>query len=579
MMNIPVQSKHSGLYDSVLIFLSFFKRYPFRTLIVICALAFSGVAEGMSITLFLPLIQRVIDPTMTMGGRMGSWIFKIFEGLGLNVSLSGILLFIVCGLAVKSGLFWLAMNQVGFTIARVAMDLRLDLIKAILRARWGYFVSHRAGRFATAIATEAMQASAAYQNAAAIWACLFQVTVYIVLAIIWSWKVAAAGTAAGLFFIFIMRPLIGLARETSKRQVRHMKSVTGRVVDILHGLKPVKAMAREKALLRYLAVEAEELNSAQRTQVRANTTVTAAQEPILALAMAIGLYSIVMSKLMPFSELLVQAFLFSRLFNQINQFVLSYQRLVIAESSYVSIRALTADILTSQESPDGKPAPSPLRKGVLLRNVRFAYNENYILDDVSIDIPAHQWTSLIGPSGSGKTTLSDLVAGLYTPESGTILIEDLPINEVNITDWRHRIGYVPQEMLLLHDTILANITLGETDIKAQDVEEALCKAGAWSFVKQLPDGVNTIVGERGARLSGGQRQRIALARALVRKPELLILDEASASLDPMTEAALCSTLCDLRKQTTILAISHQPAFALAADRVYRVEAGKVILER
>ena len=140
------------------------------------------------------------------------------------------------------------------------------------------------------------------------------------------------------------------------------------------------------------------------------------------------------------------------------------------------------------------------------------------------------------------------------------------------------IGYVPQENLLLHDTIARNVTLGDPELGPADIEYALRAAGAWPFVEGLPDGIRTVAGERGARFSGGQRQRIMIARALAHRPRLLILDEATASLDPATEAAVCESLAGLHGQVTILAISHQRALVEAADRVYRLEKGRVLLE-
>jgi ATP-binding cassette subfamily C protein len=139
------------------------------------------------------------------------------------------------------------------------------------------------------------------------------------------------------------------------------------------------------------------------------------------------------------------------------------------------------------------------------------------------------------------------------------------------------IGYVPQETLLLHDTVLVNITLGDKELKAVDVENALRAAGAWDFVQDMPKGMRAVVGERGHKLSGGQRQRIAIARALVHQPRLLILDEATTALDPENEVAICETLLKLNEKLTILAISHQPAILAAAERAYRLEHGKAIL--
>jgi ATP-binding cassette subfamily C protein len=137
------------------------------------------------------------------------------------------------------------------------------------------------------------------------------------------------------------------------------------------------------------------------------------------------------------------------------------------------------------------------------------------------------------------------------------------------------IGYVPQDTILLHDSILNNVTLGDKSLTSEDVETALKAAGAWDFIKEMPAGIDTTVGERGTKLSGGQRQRIAIARALVHKPQLLILDEATSALDPKTEASICQTLKALRGQLTVLAISHQSALVEVADRVFQISAGKI----
>jgi len=141
--------------------------------------------------------------------------------------------------------------------------------------------------------------------------------------------------------------------------------------------------------------------------------------------------------------------------------------------------------------------------------------------------------------------------------------------------WRQRIGYVPQETFLLHESVGVNVTLGDPEVASADVEAALKAAGAWDFVRTMHEGCDTPVGERGARLSGGQRQRIAIARALIDQPQLLILDEATASLDPTSEAEVCDTVRRLRGAVTILAVSHQVALLDVADKVYRIEDGTI----
>jgi ATP-binding cassette subfamily C protein len=211
-----------------------------------------------------------------------------------------------------------------------------------------------------------------------------------------------------------------------------------------------------------------------------------------------------------------------------------------------------------------------------MNSVSFAYAGRAVLNNVSIELPAGSFSALLGPSGSGKTTFADLLTGLLRPQRGDIWMDGVPLAQIDIRSWRGMIGYVPQENLLLHDTILKNITLGEETISASEVETALRAAGAWAFVAQMPKGVHSVVGERGSMISGGQRQRIAIARALVKRPKLLILDEATTALDPKTEKEICTTLQQLKGQITILAISHQTTVVECADWAYRLKDGELI---
>jgi ATP-binding cassette subfamily C protein len=175
----------------------------------------------------------------------------------------------------------------------------------------------------------------------------------------------------------------------------------------------------------------------------------------------------------------------------------------------------------------------------------------------------------------GKTTLIDLVLGLHRPQGGRILIDGADLAEVDLQAWREQVGYVPQELILFHDTVFENLTLGDPAYGPDDVAEALRLAGADRFVEGLPEGIQTVVGNKGARLSGGQRQRVALARALIRKPRLLVLDEVTSALDPESELAICRNIEALRARTTVLAVTHRPAFLNIATRVFELGEGGV----
>jgi ATP-binding cassette subfamily C protein len=279
---------------------------------------------------------------------------------------------------------------------------------------------------------------------------------------------------------------------------------------------------------------------------------------------------------MPFEMVLVLVVVLGRMLGQLGKVQKQYQKVAIGESAFWSMKASIREAQQVEEHL-GTGARPTLERGILLDAVSFSYDQHQVFDNVSLEIPAGKLTALIGPSGSGKTTVVDLVIGLLRPQSGAVRIDDQALSELDVKAWRHMVGYVPQENLLLHDSILHNVTLGDPELSDADAVQALQSAGAWEFIEPMPQGIHSTVGERGGMLSGGQRQRIMIARALVHKPRLLILDEATSALDPANEAAIGQTMQNLRGGLTILAVSHQTALVNAADRVYRLEKGRVEL--
>jgi ATP-binding cassette subfamily C protein len=250
----------------------------------------------------------------------------------------------------------------------------------------------------------------------------------------------------------------------------------------------------------------------------------------------------------------------------------------ILESGYWSLKDTIQKAEAHREIALGSQ-PAAFANMIRLDQVCFSYADQQILSNVSMVLARGEMTTIIGASGAGKTTILDLVSGLLRPKKGEIWIDDQPLAEVELQSWRQMIGYVPQDTVLLHDSVLINVTLGDNRLSEEDAVRALRASMAWDFVKTLPDGIQSSVGERGGNLSGGQRQRVAIARALVHNPKLLILDEATSGLDPESEAAVCDTLRRLKGEITILAISHQSALVEIADNTYRLENGKLVNNR
>jgi ATP-binding cassette subfamily C protein len=316
------------------------------------------------------------------------------------------------------------------------------------------------------------------------------------------------------------------------------------------------------------------LNRALEKEVFSKAALTAAQEPMFAAVGATAVYILLVRWQMPVAEVLVLTVVLTRVLAQFGKIQKHYQKVVTAESAYWSLQEAVDDAVALTEEYSGQPAPE-LNDEILLDGVSFEYDGQPILKDLSLSIPSGQLTTIIGRSGSGKTTIIDMLAGLQAPSEGQVLIDGVPLSEIDLADWRHKIGYAPQDTVLLHDTILNNVTLGDPELTEADARRALEQADAWDFVAAMPEGIHTSVGERGARVSAGQRQRIMLARALAHHPRLLILDEATSALDPDSEAAICRTLRGLRGQLTIVAVSHQPALAEFADAVYRLREGQL----
>ena len=564
--------------------ISFWRAYPLQSAIMLLALLLAGVAEGVGLSALLPLISVAMgSQTGAESGASASHsgvervVTEYLSALGLTPTLGVLLVIIVIAIVLKSGLVLLAKKQVGYTVAGVATDLRLSLIRALLAARWEYFLRQPIGVLANSMATEAVRTSSAYLHGALMLALIVESLVYTGVALLISWKATLVSLAFGLILAYLLKHLVRKAWRAGVRQTELLKSLITHLTETLLSIKPLKAMARESRADALLAKNTNRLNRALQKQVLSKEVLKAVQEPLFVAFLAIGLYVVSVFLHFPLATLLVLVFLLSRIVKRLNKVQQEYQEMVVLESAYWSLQDTIREAELAREPTLGSEVPS-LDQAISLDSISFAYDEEWVLRDSSLSFPAGLFTAIVGPSGVGKTTVADLVTGLIRPQHGEVWIDDLPLAKVDLKKWRKMIGYVLQETLLLHDSVLNNVTLGDPDLSVADAEGALRAAGAWEFVLEMPKGIHSTVGERGSMVSGGQRQRIAIARALVHKPKLLILDEPTSALDPESETAICETLNQLRGSgITILAISHQPIIMDVADRAYQLQNGKAYL--
>jgi ATP-binding cassette subfamily C protein len=564
--------------------LYFARNYPAESALMLGALMLAAMADGIGMSAIIGLFSLAEQLPLSdaeaasLDGNFQRWIFAFYRFIGVRLTVQALLVTIVCAIWLKAVLALLAKRRIGYTIARAAMELRLRLLDALMATRWGFFIHQPVGAVANAFATEPQRASSAYLEIAAVVSLLIQSVLYMALATALSWKATAGSFVVAFFSLLLLRGLVDATRRAGVKQTRLLSSLLSRVSDTLQALKPLKAMAREGLIAPLLEGTVLQLNRVARKRILATEALAAAQEPLVVSCLSLGAAVTLIYMNMDWKTLTALGLVLARIFFGLAKAQRRYQRFTSQESAFWSLLDRIEQAEREAEAPAGGERPV-LRREIRLREVDVAYEGQVVLECASLGIQAGEITALVGPSGAGKTTISDLVLGLISPDRGEVWVDDVPLSRIDMRAWRESIGYVPQELFLLNDSVFRNVTLGESNLSREQVEQALRKAGAWDFVSKLPKGLDTMVGERGSRLSGGQRQRIAIARALVHEPCLLVLDEATTALDPETEASVWEALRQLRGQVTILAISHQPRLARAADRIYRVEGGQALLDQ
>jgi ATP-binding cassette subfamily C protein len=557
--------------------LHLFRAYPMASFLMLLALLLSGVVEGLGVSALLPLLKIAMgtgegNEAAAPPGEFEQFVLDILARLGVPVTLGALTILIVVAATIKAALLLIAKRQAGYTAAQVATDLRLEVLRNMMRSRWNFFLHQPAGKLSNALATEAQRASTAYMQGAMAITFFIQAVVYGAIAVAVSWQATFLSLVGGVLIIGLSHFLVRITRRAGRKQTDLMISLMSHVTDMLQSVKSLKAMAREDQVDDLLKRETNRLNKAKRRQVLAEAGLYSGQDLLFVCLIALGVYVALGVLDIEFAVVVILAVTLGRAFAFLGKVQKQYQKLAQNDSAYWSLKETSRAAEEELEHLGGHVAPT-LNEGIHLRKVGMVYDGHRVFSALDLEIPAKRITTVIGPSGSGKTTVIDLVIGLIRPDAGEVFLDDTPLGEVDLKAWRRMVGYVPQETVLLHDTVVHNVTLGDPAISEARAVEALRKAGAWDFVRALPQGLQSDVGERGGRLSGGQRQRIAIARALINDPTLLILDEATSALDPDSEAAIIGTLRKLREELTILTISHNSGLAQAADVIHRLEPG------
>ncbi len=540
-------------------------------LVILCLLA-ASVLEGVGLATLLPILAMVADGEPG-GSGLQEILVEALATVGLPLSFGVLIVVMAALLTAKSAMMILAQRIIVYRSAAVAAEMRRRLVARILRARWRCFVGQPIGRLTSVLLNETNRISQGYLAAADCVVFFVQGIAYTILSFLVSWKVALFGIGASAVITVLLRGFLGRARRSGKKQTRHVQAMGDIFNETVANMKPIKAMGRERHYLAFIDEHVRRMKRALRRQNLDAQVISYVQETALVLLLAVGFYLAHVVWGVPIAELVVTGIVLRRTVSSLTKVQKAYVRAVQLEPSFDAVAKLLEDTAREREELPRDGRTPTLERGIRLERVSFAYDEVPILREADLEIPARAVTVLAGPSGTGKTTLLDLVLGLMRPDSGRILIDGIDLRELDLRAWRRMVGYAPQDLTLLHASLRDNLRLGDPRIDDTRIEEALEIAEARDFVRRLPAGLDTMVGARGLRFSGGQRQRIALARALVGRPRLLVLDEVTSALDPEVERRVCANLRALAERTTILSVTHRPAWFGIADRIVELDRG------
>lgn len=413
------------------------------------------------------------------------------------------------------------------------------------------------------------------------------VTILILVAYLLYMDVMTAlimGGMAGLLFVFFAQGLKKVQARLGQVQREAATQKTKTFLQAFAGIKDIQVMDKEDFFCeQFDAFHARENIAAKKGEFLAKfpkyvteTIVMVAMLAVVAVRLKLG------TNINEFvSVLSVYAVAAIRLLPSTNR-VIEYVNTISSRKAYIDGLCSSMRLVKeyeSREKDDTDTVAIPFTKELRVENLTYKYPEakENLFDNVSLKIAKNESVAFIGGSGAGKTTLADIILGLLQPDAGAVLVDGYDIKE-NIKGWHSIIGYVPQTIYLTDDTIRNNVAFGTYGKPEEDaaVWHALERAQLADFVRELPDGLDTVVGDRGVRLSGGQRQRIGIARALYNKPEILILDEATSALDNETEKAIMEAVENLKGKTTLIIIAHRLSTIKNCDKIFEIQDRKAV---
>jgi len=537
---------------------------------------FSAILEGIGINSIIPLFSFVTGNTDKGNDIISRFVENFFKFLNIEYKLKYLIILIALLFIFKAILFVLSEYIRIKITANYEEKMRNNLFKKFLKTEWPYLLKQKLGHLHTVLMVN-VQTSANILSYISSFIIIFSgLIIYILVAINISFRITSFSLILSALIFFGMLPFIKKLRNYSYNLEKINRKIGHHINENIFGLKTIKVMNVIKDVIEDAEKNFREFKIVKIVSSIWEASLSSIMEPAsLIFVLVIFSYSY-KSPNFNLASFVAVVYLIKQIFS----YTTALQKKILSFNATIPYFKNILDYQNQAEQnfeKEGGKSKFIFNNSLDFNNVTFSYlNRKNTFNKLSFSIKKGETVGLIGPSGAGKTTLVDLILRLFKPEKGSINLDGINIEKINLEDWRNNIGYVSQDIFLMNDTIENNIRFYDDNISDELIQEVARKANIYDFIQTLPDKFNTIIGERGVELSVGQRQRVVIARVLARNPNILILDEATSALDNESELKIQKIIENLKGKLTIFVIAHRLSTLTNSDRLLVLDRGMVI---
>jgi ATP-binding cassette subfamily C protein len=548
-----------------------------------------GIFQAIGILSILPFMSMVMDPTVLETNKYLTYFYELFNFSSLKVFMFSVGIVVLVLLVIGNIISVLSIRFKTAFVWDLNHRLSTSLLGKYLSLPYSYFLDHNSADLGKNILSEVNQLTGGFLLSVLniIEGGIMALILFIMLIIVNPLMTFVTLLVLGSIYIFIYLIFSKRLKRAGRERIKNNRARYKSLSEAMGGIKFTKVLGREEHFLQeYSKYSKEFFNLQSWYQVIGKTPKyimeIVAFGGVLGLVLyfiytdqmtnevipLIGLFAFAGYRLMPALQSIYDAFT-----------VFRFNRPVLNKIHYDMTEGGLEDVEIDLKR--GSAEQIKFKKDIELKDVSFSYdgNRNKVLEDIDMDIKKGVSVGIVGTTGSGKTTLVDIILGLLNPTEGSLYVDGNKVTEENVRNWQANLGYVPQDIFLCDDTITKNIAFGYND-EDTDIEQVIRvskMANISKFIEdELPEGYETVIGERGVRLSGGQRQRIGIARALYHDPEVLIFDEATSSLDNVTEKSVLKAIEEVSKLKTMVVIAHRLTTVKKCNRIYLIDKGRII---